>query len=64
FMPGKEGLLHISEISHSRLNTMEGVLKTGEKVRIKIIGTDPKTGKWRLSRKVLLPKPEAEPKSN
>jgi polyribonucleotide nucleotidyltransferase len=64
FMPGKEGLLHISEISHSRLNSMEGIFKSGDKVRIKIIGTDPKTGKWRLSRKVLLPKPEAAPKAN
>ena len=58
FLPGKQGLLHISEISWKRLETMEGVLKEGDKVKVKIIGTDPKTGKFKLSRKVLLPKPE------
>ncbi len=58
FMPGKEGLLHISEISWSRLQTMDGVFNEGDTVRVKIIGTDPKTGKLRLSRKVLMPKPE------
>jgi polyribonucleotide nucleotidyltransferase len=57
FLPGKEGLLHISEISHQRLATMDGVFKTGDKVRIKIVGIDPKTGKPRLSSKVLLAKP-------
>ncbi len=58
FMPGKQGLLHISEVSWSRLDSLEGVMKEGDKVRIKLIGTDPKTGKLRLSRKVLLPKPD------
>jgi polyribonucleotide nucleotidyltransferase len=58
FMPGKQGLLHISEVSWSRLDSLEGVLKEGDKVRIKLVGTDPKTGKLRLSRKVLMPKPE------
>ncbi len=58
FMPGKDGLLHISEISHSRLETMDGVLKEGEKIKVKLIGVDPKTGKFKLSHKVLLPKPE------
>jgi polyribonucleotide nucleotidyltransferase len=58
FLPGKQGLLHISEVSWSRLNTLDGVLKEGDKIRIKLIGTDPKTGKFRLSHKVLLPKPE------
>ncbi len=58
FLPGKEGLLHISEISYKRLPSMDGVLNVGQKLKIKIIGTDPKTGKWRLSHKVLLPKPE------
>jgi polyribonucleotide nucleotidyltransferase len=58
FMPGKQGLLHISEVSYSRLDSLEGVLKEGDKIKIKLIGTDPKTGKLRLSRKVLLPKPE------
>jgi polyribonucleotide nucleotidyltransferase len=58
FMPGKQGLLHISEVSWKRLDSLEGVLKEGDKVKIQLIGTDPKTGKLRLSRKVLMPKPE------
>ncbi|MEO6328405.1 MAG: polyribonucleotide nucleotidyltransferase [Ginsengibacter sp.] len=59
FLPGKQGLLHISEIMWKRLESMEGVLNEGDKVKVKIIGTDPKTGKFKLSRKALLPKPEA-----
>ncbi len=58
FMPGKQGLLHISEVSWKRLETLDGVLKEGDTVKIKLVGTDPKTGKLRLSRKVLMPKPE------
>ena len=58
FLPGKQGLLHISEVSWSRLDTLEGVLKEGDKVKIKLVGTDPKSGKLRLSRKALMPKPE------
>jgi polyribonucleotide nucleotidyltransferase len=58
FMPGKDGLLHISEVEHRRLETMEGVLKEGEKIQVKLIGVDPKTGKFKLSRKALLPKQE------
>ena len=58
FLPGKQGLLHISEVSWSRLDSLEGVLKEGDKVKVKLIGTDPKTGKLRLSRKALMPKPE------
>ena len=58
FMPGKQGLLHISEVSWKRLDSLEGVLKEGDKVKIQLVGTDPKTGKLRLSRKVLMPKPE------
>ncbi len=57
FMPGKQGLLHISEVSYSRLDSLEGVMKEGDKIKIKLIGTDPKTGKLRLSRKVLMEKP-------
>lgn len=57
FMPGKDGLLHISEIKWERLETMEGVLEVGEEVKVKLIEVDKKTGKFRLSRKVLLPKP-------
>jgi polyribonucleotide nucleotidyltransferase len=56
FMPGKQGLLHISEISHKRLETMDGVLTEGQKIRVKLIGVDQKTGKYKLSHKVLLPK--------
>lgn len=62
FLPKKEGLLHISEISWKRLETMEGVLKEGEKVKVKLIGIDQKTGKFKLSRKVLMPKPEPKPR--
>jgi polyribonucleotide nucleotidyltransferase len=58
FMPGKQGLLHISEISWDRLETMDGVFKEGDKVTVKLTGTDPKTGKYKFSKKVLLPKPE------
>jgi len=56
-LPGKDGLLHISEIEWRRLNTVEEVLKEGEQVKVKLIGVDSKTGKLKLSRKVLLPKP-------
>lgn len=58
FLPGKQGLLHISEVSWMRLDNLDGVIAEGDKVKIKLVGTDPKTGKLRLSRKVLMPKPE------
>jgi len=58
FMPGKDGLLHISEIKWERLEKMDGVMEVGEEISVKLIGIDQKTGKFRLSRKVLLPKPE------
>ncbi|MCH7408528.1 polyribonucleotide nucleotidyltransferase [Belliella sp. DSM 111904] len=58
FMPGKDGLLHISEIKWERLENMEGVLEPGEEIMVKLIEVDKKTGKFKLSRKVLLPKPE------
>jgi len=61
FLPKKEGLLHISEISWKRLETVEGVLKEGDTVKVKLIGIDHKTGKFKLSRKVLMPKPESKP---
>ncbi|MGZ3853555.1 MAG: polyribonucleotide nucleotidyltransferase [Flavisolibacter sp.] len=60
FLPGKQGLLHISEVSWKRLDTLEGVLNEGDKVKVKLTGTDPKTGKFKLSRKILLPKPEGQ----
>ena len=59
FMPGKDGLLHISEIDWKRLETVEQAgLKEGDTVSVKLVDIDPKTGKFKLSRKVLLPKPE------
>jgi polyribonucleotide nucleotidyltransferase len=61
FMPGKDGLLHISEISHKRLETMDGVLKEGDMVKVKLMEVDKKTGKFKLSAKALLPKPERAP---
>jgi polyribonucleotide nucleotidyltransferase len=54
---GKDGLLHVSEISHSRVNNVEDVFKEGDSVRVKLVEIDKKTGKMRLSRKVLLPPP-------
>lgn len=57
FMPGKDGLLHISEIKWERLESMDGVMEVGEQVKVKLVEVDKKTGKFRLSRKVLLPKP-------
>ena len=56
--PGKDGLLHISEIDHKRINNVEEVLKVDDSVKVKIIDIDAKTGKMKFSRKVLLPKPE------
>ncbi len=58
FIPGKQGLLHISEVSWKRLESLDGILNEGDKVKVKLTGTDPKTGKFKLSRKALLPKPE------
>jgi len=51
---GKSGLLHVSEISHSRIDKVEDVFQEGDKLQVKLIGVDQKTGKMRLSRKVLL----------
>jgi polyribonucleotide nucleotidyltransferase len=63
FLPGKDGLLHISEVEWRRLDSLEGVLKEGDMIKVKYIGNDPKTGKFKLSRKVLLPKPETAPEN-
>jgi polyribonucleotide nucleotidyltransferase len=63
-LPGKDALLHISEIEWRRLDTVEGVLKAGDKIKVKLIGVDPKTNKMKLSRKVLLPKPEGHQERN
>ncbi|MEN0003301.1 MAG: polyribonucleotide nucleotidyltransferase [Bacteroidota bacterium] len=55
---GKSGLLHVSEISHSRIDKVEDVFKEGDDVKVKLIGVDNKTGKLRLSRKALLARPQ------
>jgi polyribonucleotide nucleotidyltransferase len=57
-LPGTDGLIHISEFSHERVNKMEDVAKEGDLLKFKVVSRDPKTKKWKLSRKVLLPKPE------
>jgi polyribonucleotide nucleotidyltransferase len=59
FMPGKEGLLHISEVQWERLETIEGVFQMGQEVTVKLVEIDKKTNKYKLSRKVLLPRPAA-----
>ncbi len=56
-LPGKEGLLHISEIDWKRTSSVEDVLKEGEEIEVKLIDVDNKTGKLKLSRKALLPRP-------
>ncbi|HEY6505633.1 MAG TPA: polyribonucleotide nucleotidyltransferase [Chitinophagaceae bacterium] len=63
FLPGKQGLVHISEISWKRLETLEGIVHEGDKFKVKLIGTDPKTGKFKLSRKILIPKPDQRPRT-
>jgi polyribonucleotide nucleotidyltransferase len=62
-MPGKDGLLHISEIDWKRLETMDGIFKEGDKVTVKLLDID-KQGKMKLSRKALLPRPPREDKPN
>uniref|UniRef100_A0AB33IQA3 Polyribonucleotide nucleotidyltransferase n=1 Tax=Prevotella sp. GTC17253 TaxID=3236793 RepID=A0AB33IQA3_9BACT len=58
-LPGKDGLLHISEIDWKRLETVEDAgIKEGDKIQVKLLEIDPKTGKYKLSRRALLPKPE------
>ncbi|MEO6134314.1 MAG: polyribonucleotide nucleotidyltransferase [Ginsengibacter sp.] len=64
FLPGKQGLLHISEIMWKRLDNMDNIFNEGDKVKVKLIGVDPKTGKFKLSRKALLPKPEQNSSPN
>ena len=64
FMPGKQGLLHISEISWKRLETMDGIYNEGDLVKVKLVGLDPKTGKFKLSHKALLPRPEQAPRED
>jgi polyribonucleotide nucleotidyltransferase len=57
-IPGTDGLIHISEYSWERVQNMNDVCKEGDLLKFKVVGKDPKTKKWKLSRKVLLPKPE------
>ncbi len=61
FLPGKQGLVHISEVSWKRLETLDGLVKEGDAMKVKLIGTDPKSGKFKLSRKALIPRPERKP---
>lgn len=61
-LPGKEGLLHISEIDWKRIEKVEDVLKEGDMVEVKLIEVDKKTNKLKLSRRAMLPKPEKEKK--
>ena len=56
--PGTDGLLHVSELDWKRIERVEDVLKEGEMIDFQVVGKDPRTGKLKLSRKVLLPKPE------
>ena len=57
-LPGKDGLLHISEIDWKRINNVSDVLHEGDEIEVKLIGLDERNGKLKLSRKVLLPKPQ------
>ena len=57
-LPGSDGLIHISEFNWEKIQNMEDFAKEGDMVKFKVVGKDPKTRKWKLSRKVLLPKPE------
>jgi|TARA_R110000737_G_scaffold345455_1_gene373955 polyribonucleotide nucleotidyltransferase len=57
-LPGVDGLIHISEFSWERVEKMEDVCKEGDMVKFKVVSRDPKTKKWKLSRRILLPKPE------
>ena len=58
YLPGKDGLLHISELEHFRVGNVEDVLQVGDELEIKLVEIDSRTGKVRLSRKALLPVPE------
>ena len=58
FLPGKEGLLHVSEISWTRIENVEDAISEGDTIKVRLLGIDIRTGKFKLSRKVLMPKPE------
>jgi polyribonucleotide nucleotidyltransferase len=57
-LPGKEGLLHISEIAWKRIEKVEDVLKEGDEVDVKLLAIDDRSGKLKLSMKALIPRPE------
>jgi len=59
-LPGKEGLLHISEVSWKRIEDISTVLKVGDIIKVKLLDVDKKTGKYKLSHKVLIPRPEKD----
>src|SRR5690606_7120487 len=63
-VPGVDGLLHISELEWRKVEKVEDILKEGDSVKFKVIGKDPKTGKLKLSRKVLMEKPQRETSQN
>ena len=58
FLPNTDGLLHVSEIAYRRIENVADVLNVGDKIKVKLIEIDEKTGKYRLSHRALLPKPE------
>jgi polyribonucleotide nucleotidyltransferase len=60
FLPGKDGLLHISEIKWERVENVADVMEEGEEIKVKLIDIDKRTGKFKLSRKVLLPRPQKD----
>ncbi|MCC6600087.1 MAG: polyribonucleotide nucleotidyltransferase [Crocinitomicaceae bacterium] len=59
-LPGQDGLIHVSELEWRRIEDVREVLNVGDLVKFKVIGRDPKTGKLKLSRKALIPKPEVQ----
>jgi polyribonucleotide nucleotidyltransferase len=65
-VPGTDGLLHVSELEWRRVERVEDVLKEGDVIEFQVVGKDPRSGKLKLSRRVLLPKPEGyvEPAGN
>jgi len=55
---GASGLVHVSELSHSRIDKVEDVMSVGDVIKVKLLEVDKKTGKYKLSRKAVMPKPE------
>ena len=61
---GKQGLLHVSEISYTRIENVEEVFNVGDEVKVKLLDIDPRTGKYKLSRKALMPRPAGMPEND